>query len=260
MKFLYRGSAVGFGGQMTRPVVDAPPAQAATTLPTVGGYASALVQDYVYRYGGAELVSFRAASSQVVGNADPDGRVHSTLVSCRVEGLRVLGDLITADAVVGQLTSHHPMDRSGSLPMLPECSGFWNLRIQGRPLDPKMHPLLLEKATKPEVDKVCRELRFDGQTARAGDPTVFSIFDERSLPRERKVPFRGGLSIGPWDLKEAKIESGWRIDIPGFGKVYLGEYLVFEDHRVLMMMRLELGSPAEGLLALGVVEGNGRPV
>jgi hypothetical protein len=258
--FVYRGGAVGFGGQMTHPTAEAPPAQASTTLPPVGGYASASVHDYVYRHEDDDLVSFRLATSQVVGSADPEGRIFSTQVSVRVEGLRILTDLVTADTIVGRLTSRQPPDLPPAPISMPVEGQIWNLRIKGRPVTPRMHALLRDdNSTKAEVDQICGRLRFDGKPAQPGDPTVLSIFDDESLPTERQFKFEDDALTRRQQVKDASLTPGWCIVVPNFGRIFLGELLVFEDHRVLMMMRIVMGSPRKGVLVLGAVEGNGRP-
>jgi hypothetical protein len=247
MNFIYRGSGVAFGGQMTRPFVDAPTAQAATSVPPVGGYASACAQDYTYVYEGKDLVSFRAAASQAVASESVEDGVQT--FSTQV--LRVLRDLLTADKIVGRLTSRHPAPPPPvELPMLPDGSYIWNLRIAGQPVSPRTHADLVHEktATKTEVDRICGRLLNprDGKPARSGNPTIVSIFDDASLPKQRQ-------------LKGATLNPGWRIDIPDFGRIFLGEYLVFPDRRLLIMVRLQMGSPQAGELVLGSVEGNGSP-
>jgi hypothetical protein len=45
--------------------------------------------------------------------------------------------------------------------------------------------------------------------------------------------------------------------VPNFGHIYLGEVHIKDNERHITMMRLELGSPVAGSLALGGGQGNG---
>jgi hypothetical protein len=45
--------------------------------------------------------------------------------------------------------------------------------------------------------------------------------------------------------------------VPNFGNIYLGEVHIKDNERHITMMRLELGSPVAGSLALGGGSGNG---
>jgi hypothetical protein len=47
--------------------------------------------------------------------------------------------------------------------------------------------------------------------------------------------------------------------VPNFGKIYLGEVHMIHNTRRVTMMRLELGSPVAGSIALGGGSGNGLP-
>ncbi len=253
MDFAYRAGAVAFGGRMTRPYLDAPLAQAATSLPPVGGYAAAFVQDYTYRYRDVDLVSFRAAASLALGSDTTETNVRTfvTQVSVTIEGLQVLQGLVTADKIVARLSSKHPAPPPVvELPMLPEGSSISNLRIDGQLINPKTHPQVVQEnaAQKSAVDRFCAQLcnPRSGKAAQAGNPTLFSIFDDASLPKGKQ----GQVIYNP----------GCRIDIPDFGKIFLGESFVFADRRLLIMMRLQMGSPQEGELILGSVEGNGVPM
>jgi hypothetical protein len=265
---------------MTHPLVDAPQSEASVGLSPAGGYASKFARDFSYRYENKELVSFAFASSQVQGSTDPSGMRFLTQATVRIEKLRVMTDLVTADEVVGRLVSIQPGALPAPpLPMLPDGSRFWNLRIKGRPIEPRPHPLIMQSdGTKKSIDELCRRYPepkghkplmnpHDSRPARPGTnpaPTVVSLLDDAVLPAEdqRQMAF-SSEELSPEQtadkIQGAIVHPGWRIVIPGFGKVILGEYVVFEDHRVLIMVKLIMGSPQRGTLALASVEGDGRP-
>src|SRR5262249_39592274 len=146
--FAFRASAAALGGFFTRPFCEPLPVQAASLLPSVGGYGSARVEHFRFH----ELISFRAAYTQVIGVEDKneDGAsARSTLALAVVEGLNVL-DMVTADRVVGRLVSETPVPakepaETEDLPWLPEGSYFINLRIRGERIDVKPHQALVDR-------------------------------------------------------------------------------------------------------------------
>jgi len=221
--FGFRASAAAMGGVVNRPFREPLPVQAATMLPSVGGYGSARVEDYRYH----EIVSFKAAYTQVIGNEyEKDGRrERCTLVLAVVEGLNVL-DMVTADRVVGRLVSETPLpaDEKQELTWLPAGSYFSNLRIAGVPVKATPQDLLMsrEGQTVGGIQGL--------KTVRQGNPLRCSLFQENQP-----------------------------IHVDGFGDIFLGEYTVGRDYRKLTMIRLALGSPVEGDLAFANLEGNGVP-
>jgi|RhiMethySRZTD1v2_1073278.scaffolds.fasta_scaffold335474_2 hypothetical protein len=225
--FAFRASAAALGGFFTRPVNEPVPVQAATVLPSVGGYGTARAEPFRFR----ELVSFRSAYTQVIGNEYEEGGQYerSTLALAVIEGLNVL-DMVTADRVVGRLVSETalPGDRAAraaaparELTWLPAGSYFVNLRIAGRPVTPTPH----ERIFEPEASTCSGVKKIVG---REGDPLRCHLFSDRSP-----------------------------ITIPGFGDIFLGEYLVASDYRRLTMIRIVMHSPAGGELVAASLEGNG---
>ena len=58
----------------------------------------------------------------------------------------------------------------------------------------------------------------------------------------------------------ARCHGGCRIEVPDFGVVTLGEYVVAGDARRLTMLRVDMGSPVAGRFTAGAVEGDGHPI
>jgi hypothetical protein len=228
--FGFLASAAALGGAFTRPFHEPLQVQAASMLPSVGGYGSARVENFRFH----ELISFTAAYTQVIGNEyEKDGRrERSTLALSVVEGLNVL-DMVTADRIVGRLVSETPLPADKAAPeaaeaqeltWLPAGSYFVNLRIAGVRIDPVPHDALMGRDAK-TVDGVANL-----GLAHKRDPLRCSLF-------KNECPIR----------------------IPGFGNIFLGEYVVARDYRKLTMIRLALGSPADGDVSAVVLQGNGTP-
>ena len=98
---------------------------AATSLPIIGGFASAKTENYRLR----DLVSYRSAHSYVSGIQTDEGT--HTVACSTIEGLKML-DVITADAIVGRLSSKH--GASGQPEIVTLGSSFVNLKIAGQPV------------------------------------------------------------------------------------------------------------------------------
>ena len=264
-RFLYNGSAFAFGGQIRRPYDEVVETQAATVLPAVGGYGRARVEDFQFR----DLVSFRSAHSVVTGNESTvDGRrVFNTLVTVTLEDLNI-SDLITADRVVARLVSEKP-EGEDELPINPVGSYISNLRIAGtriqsprlrRLFDKKtLHALSEGREGASPVDTSGHALKMPPlgrrKPAHKGAPGSFdeheiltSIFDRpKSLPPGCQAEVDShGEPVPPWGLH-----------IPGFGTVYLGEFLITRYSRRLTMIRVKMGSPVEGDMEFGNTQGNG---
>ena len=242
--FVFRAGATALGGYFTRPFREPLEVHAATFLSPVGGYSSARVENFRFH----ELVSFKAAYSQVIGTEDAgdeeSGR--STLSTAVVEGLNFL-DIVTADRVVARLASESPLNAVEREPAwLPVGSYFVNLRIAGQAVSPSFDPVMLKEATLSAIREKANNPRHGAddhgrsQLKFRNETLACSIF--KPLRRNNR-----------WDTAD----EGYAIRIPGVGDLYLGEYVVAADHRQLTMVRLEMHSPVEGRLVACALEGNG---
>lgn len=256
MGFKYNANAAALDLVIRSPLEHAEK-QADISLLEEGGYDSARVENYSYQ----QIVSFDAGYSSVAGServlADGTTKVHETLVSTVVEGLNIL-NMVTADRVVARLASEQPPESApprGQIRMLPFGSYFVNLRIAGTLLDQylTLHPDLVIKngATKAAIEGTCLGTKFHklydattGQPAQPKERLALSMFEFDP----ETAPSIAGVAVHP----------GWRIVIPDFGTVFLGELIVTADQRQLTMIRVELGSPVQGDTSTARVQGNGH--
>lgn len=256
MDFRHDASAAAFGGFLSRPFTQPLTTQASSVLAPVGGYASARVEDYRFQ----EIVSFDIGYTQVMGTQrrDENGRtVYETLATAVVEGLNIL-DMITADRVVSRLVSAYVEGESGDEPpYLPTGSYFVNLRIAGTligdqqgVLQPRPY-LLDEKAgAKSMLERLGHESCKPFCDA-AGNPI-------KSLPAKARLPL---FDLSGFQIPGATRQPGHacRIEIPSFGTISLGEYIVGAGERMLNMIVVDLHSPERGMLVVDPTEGNGSP-
>src|SRR6266568_2393377 len=260
-RFFYHGSAFALGGQITRPFSDVLEVQAATTLPSVGGYGSVRAEKFRYR----ELISFESAYSQVTGSTR-DG-VHEAVIQVAVEGLNIM-DIVTADRVVARLTSSHgSVAQSGdAASLLPVGSYFVNLRIAGVPVEPRHQNILLRRGKLSELEHEYRTVDSpfvdrDGQPFR---------FPERRGAAETALAEGGRLRrvddchlvtsiFQGLEVEDApfEIRPGCGLRIDGFGEIILGQYVITRESRRLSMIVVHLGCPYGGTVTAGEGGGNG---
>ena len=125
----YNAEATVLQGELRLPVYQKIEPQTHSKLPEAGGYFTQ--RSEIYRI--ESVISFRSAYSHVAGNkSNKPGEGYNTLTTTVVEGLNVL-DVVTADRVVGQTITQHPLD--GYMPSISFLgTRFENLRIAGYPV------------------------------------------------------------------------------------------------------------------------------
>jgi hypothetical protein len=268
----FHADASGLGGNLDRPVEQLIPLQAPLSLSPSGGYGSSRAENFRLK----EVLSFQTAYTQVAGSLSkkPD-HGWTTLTTSVVEGLNVL-DIVTADRVVAQISTEHPL--VGYNPTVTFLgTQFENLKVGGKPIE-----VILD------LD-ICEQEKEDGY------PSVPCIGDKRFLARvadqyrdvtnpesfpdwveDKAVPgwLKGRYQ---WDnsqvskkgsvlcsvVKGMNGEFGGRpfghvLEVPEFGKVFLGELIVDCASYQLVMIRLELGCLADGSVSVAAAKSNGR--
>lgn len=220
------------------------------------------------------IISYESGYTQVAGHKSPKaGHGFATLATSVVEGLNVL-DVVTADRVVGQIATEHPLN--GQVPSVTFLgTRFVNLRIGGHKveLDQDLHIL----GPKPAADKSYFE---DDEVLRKVGKQYESINSVVGLPEWASQKYR-------WDRAAAKaqgraecslinrvtgaptgISFGHVLDVPHFGKIFLGELTMTRTpavskgenetyHFSLAMIRLEMGCIAQGNATVVALDSNG---
>jgi hypothetical protein len=268
--FLYHAHGSALGGTITQPFKAEIESHAATSLPIVGGFASAKMDSYRLR----DLVSYRSAHTYVSGIQTDDGT--HTVASCTIEGLNIL-DIITADAIVGRLSSKH--GESGQPEIITLGSTFVNLKIAGQPVQVDLdNDLFTAHST---YEKLVGHLDLQGKQAKgkAKSPAKFRYAwgessDQPSLRLEKGMLIPTGADahlangilhtslvkqvrpVGSNNSAE-ELPYAYAIQIPHVGRVYLGELFVSADSKRLTMLRVELGSPVVASMAAAAPTTNG---
>jgi hypothetical protein len=270
--FLYHAHGLALGGTITQPFKAEIESHAATSLPIIGGFASAKMENYRLR----EIVSYRSAHSYVSGIQTDDGT--HTVASCTIEGLNIL-DVITADAIVGRLSSKHA--DSGQPEIITLGSSFVNLKIAGQPVQVDLDNDLF--TAHPTYDKLVTYLDPQGKQGKGGakaKPPAKVRYawgqsnDQPSQQLEKGMLIPTGADshlangvlhtslvkqvrpVGSNNSAE-ELPYAYAIQIPHVGRVYLGELFVSADSKRLTMLRVELGSPVVAVLAAAAPTTNG---
>lgn len=226
-----------FSATFHRPFHHVIPAQAATSLPSIGGHASSRVENFRSHH----FVSFRAGHSHVSGSWMDDKAV-STRAIATVEGLNIL-EFITAERVVAQLTSEgkHGQRETHIIAL---GSAFENLRIGGHPVKVTLHhDLFLKNPSHADLTKAVATLKNSGRIVATEDGAILCSLVEKI---ETDLP---GVEI-----------KGHILRIPHFGEISLAEVFAVPGTRTLTMIRLKLGSPDGGLAACSEVLSQGQPM
>jgi hypothetical protein len=272
----YHADASALGGHIRRPFDRPIPVQAAVSLPPVGGFVEARGHKDPNDADVNSIVSFEAAYSHVSGSVSKKNGAVTTMVTSTVEKFNVL-DTFTADRLVAQISLDHPLD--GYIPRVSLIgTQFENVRIGGNRVK-----IILD------LD-ICRHSQGDYPKQRClRDPQFLAkvgeqyrrINDAASMPdwiEDRTVP--GWVTDRyKWDNSaDALSEKGYVlcsivkeirgkfpgkhyhniIEIPEFGKIFLGELVVDYGSYQLIMARLELGSPTEACISASVGKANGQ--
>jgi hypothetical protein len=250
-----------------------------------------LHEDGHYRFEPAErfhlkgIISYQSGYTQVAGHrsAKP-GHGFTTLATSVVEGLNVL-DVITADRVVGQIsTTHPPYDPDNGLSdAVPSVTflgtRFDNLRINGHKVEVERHLDILgpkpanEKSYFDEEDVLARLSRqYDDIHHVVGLPDWAS--ERYRFDRAATQQGKAECSLVSRLKGAPDISFGHVIDLPHFGKIFLGELTVDRENGKpaaakdetpkpetytfhLTMIRLDMGCLAQGKARIVALDANG---
>ncbi len=275
----YVADANVFSATLDQPKPENVDPQAPIVLDPAGGY----------KYKPADplkldgIISYTSGYTQVAGHPSVKLRGFTTLATSVVENLNVL-DVITADRVVGQISTTHPALSEGEVPSVSFLgTRFDNLRIGGHKVEVERHLDIL--GPKPADDLsyfedrgVYRRLAHQyANIHRALDLPDWASEefawnqDQVRSSGKMKCSLVSGISGAPG------ITFGHVIDLPHFGRIYLGELLVTREKSNgmavvgdsqapgpdygyvfhLHMIRLQLGCIAHGTATIIALDTNG---
>lgn len=265
----YHAEAAIFEGDLKLPFAQKIGSHTYSKLNEQGGYVTQHSQNI--RLGGA--ISFKSAHTHVAGNrSDKNDHGWNTLATSVIEGLNIM-EIVTVDRLVAQISTDHPLE--GYVPRVTFLgTRFENLRIAGNPITVEIdsnvlgekpekdgpyttHPHVIGKATG-QYQRVlgCINLPDDIRARYNQLPSATTNREsiECSLVSQVSGSFPGQA-------------YGNVLDIPDFGKVYLGTLCVshkYEDGLPkvttihLKMLELKMGCVISGNGTGGDLITNGR--
>jgi hypothetical protein len=267
----YHAEATILEGHLQLPLIQEIKPQAYAHLPEYGGYISQRSENYRLE----EVISFRSAHTHVAGNRDvKEGHGWATLTTTVIEDLNVL-DVLTADRVVGQIITEHPL--VGYVPSVSFLgTRFENLRIAGHPIELELDLDIL--GFRPIND--APYTTDAGLTGRIS--TQYSrIREHQALPADLHERYnRLSSDLGNREEVECSLVNratgnfpglcfGHVITVPNFGKITLAKLrLKHEDFKAetgvpekttlnLTMIDLKLGCAIAGGIGAGCCSTNG---
>ena len=280
-RYHYHANAHAVSGQFWRPFQRVIEVQAPSVLPSIGGVGNSRADNFRLD----DFVSFKAGYTHIAGSemdvTDDKGIVmkgakgqpriaHTTQVTATVEGLNIL-DIITADRIVGRLTSVHDLEdkeAGDEARIILIGSHFENLRIAGCDVHVSLHHELFLKL---DTFGVVRGLPNKHELWKLAEETVKAADPDAKIGKRppeshgallcslvKEVKFKC-LDEGQDECPGVTRHGRHRFHVQEFGNVYLGEVLFQHGQKTLTMLRLELGSPNDGNMTVVQADSNGQP-
>jgi hypothetical protein len=228
----YHAEATVLEGRLQLPLIQQIHPQAYSKLPEEGGYLSQQSKDFRLE----SVISYDSAHTQVAGNRDvKPGHGWATLTTSVVEGLNVL-DVLTADRVVCQISTEHPLD--GYVPAVSFLgTRFENLRIAGHPVDVYLDLDIV--GSRPEKDTAYTK---DSAFIERVSSQYSRILEQEQLPPELHERYnRLSSTLGSPEAVECSLVNraaggypglcfGHVITIPNFGRVTLAKLTLHHEY------------------------------
>jgi hypothetical protein len=222
------------------------------------------------------ILSYEGGYTQVAGHPSSKIAGFSTLATSVIEGLNVL-DVVTADRVVAQISTVHPAYGTGQVPSVTFLgTRFDNLRIAGHKVE--VDRCLDILGPKPADDESYFENgnvldRLSQQYDRIATAAELPDWASEEYPRGQPVLNGNGTlkcSLVNRVAGAPGLSFGHVIDLPHFGKIFLGELRVvrelgdpnkgiYDKYRFhLTMIRVKMGCIGEGTTNITTAETNGQ--
>jgi hypothetical protein len=258
--FYFHAHASSLGGALETPHKKVVPSQASVALPAVGGHATARTE----AFNCDEIVSCKAAYTRVTGGQAEEGGPWSTQVTSVVEGLNIL-DAVKADRIVAQVSLEHPGD-GGNPTISLAGSHFDGFRLGGRDVSPTLNAKLLGFDSVDRIEWPIFQQTGQEQAgriiakAKAGKNAqwVLDRFQWMTKPKADACVLCS--LVDGIDQPVPGRVFGHALEIPHFGKIFLGELLVCRSSIQLSMIRAELGCATKGNLSAAMAIGSGGTV
>ena len=266
--FYFHADANSLGGYIKEPFEGIIPGVSSVSLPAVGGYVTHRAKALNFK----EIISCRSAYTRVSGRSMAEDGPWSTQVTSVIEGLNIL-EILTAERIVSQISVEHP--REGNAASISFAgSHFERLRIGGKEVCPRLNPRLM--GTGSEADNDASRIKWpvllqtgQGQARefargvtesadRSGYEWALQRYGWMDEKREQRKD--GCVLCSVVDGLEGTAPGkaiGHFVEIPDFGRIFLGEILAFPHSVQLTMVRAELGCNVQGQVSASSSHING---
>lgn len=244
-RFVYRANGCGAGGYFTRVLEDttprALPTRSSVSLPVTGGKGQSCYDGYALRAGKMDLFMTGPVATKAETRANEKDGTTDTWVMAEASDVWVYGGFEIPYVKAHLEASSSPKDEIG--PIRTGKCVLNEVRLGDRVVKVELDLDTFRRCdTMPEVEREVRERPRDFIVSDKG-VIIASIVRKLSL-------------VGDSDPR-IQIE-GHTIHWDDFGWIILGEILISKQYRRLTMVRLELGSPIGGRLAIGETETDGH--
>lgn len=222
------------------------------------------------------VLSYEGGYTQVAGHPSSKRPGFATLATSVIEGLNVL-DVVTADRVVAQISTVHPAYGTGQVPEVTFLgTRFDNLRIAGHKVEVDrcldiLGPRLVDDESYFENRGVLD--RISQQYDKIADLKELPDWAREEYPKGQPVANGNGTlkcSLVNRVQGAPGLSFGHVIDLPHFGKIFLGELKVtrergnpsegiYDGYRFrLTMVRTQMGCIGEGTTCMTTADTNGK--
>jgi hypothetical protein len=253
-----QADANALGGFLEEPFAKIIPTLAPVSLPPVGGFATARSEAFNLD----EIVSCSAAYTRASGTEQQADGSLSILVTAVLEGLNIL-EVVTAERVVTQISISIPKG-DGLARFSLAGSRFEGLQLAGRHTSPKLNSAWHQSfLTWRDFHRVGREQAgkllksFEGRGEK--DANQWAVKRHGWMASEPQPKDGGYVLCSLVDgLGDVPGTFGHIAEIPGFGRIFLGEIRVSRNSIQVVAIRAELGCPVKGGISVAAVGGGGQ--
>lgn len=221
------------------------------------------------------ILSYKGGYTQVAGRPSTKIEGFTTLTTSVIEGLNVL-DVVTADRVVAQISTTHPVYGKGQVPSVTFLgTRFDNLRIDGRPVELDFNRDLLgprhedDRSYLDDADVSRRIVEQQGRFTPANQLPEWAAGEVPSIASDGNGGRRLRCSVVNSIQSSSGVPLGHVIHVPHFGRIVLGDLTVtqtygdpaagiYDKYRFrLTMIKIKMGCLAEGDISVVALDSNG---
>jgi hypothetical protein len=255
--FYFHANASSLGGFIEKPFQKHIPPQASSTLPSVGGHVTSRTEAFNFE----GVISCRAGYTRVSGRHIEENGSATVSVTSVLEGLNIL-EIVKAERVVAQVTAEY--SAKGGFPRVSFAGSHFdrltighadaslavNAGLLGLPSGAKALRVPITESLFHETGRQQAAKLVKSAKAEADQDSLRWLTDRYGwMDSDRKPGKDGFLLCSLVDGVGGAIPGrsfGHVLEIPDFGRIFLGELLVSQATFRISMIRAELGCTVHG--------------